>query len=131
MFINYRSSQEENIKNKLFRAIKTYNMRAYKQLIFDIFPRLRAGEVVGKKIGDSLYEVELITDDTFRKIYGSYSIIYKIEKKNIYIEEVKPLSFLEAGSKTLLDSYKGIPVISDKEKFKIDILSNIDKIERR
>ena len=64
----------ENEFKKLERALKKYNMLAFKKLNFDYYPALRNGKFVGelvsvnKKAGTEKYELRLPSDKLFTQM---------------------------------------------------------------
>ena len=66
----------ENEYRKKERAIKKYNMLAYKKLLFEIYPALRDGNFIGVKVNDNItegttkYELKLPTDKMFETMVG-------------------------------------------------------------
>ena len=72
----------ENEFRKKERAIKKYNMLAYKKLLFDYYPSLREGNLLGVKVshsdkdGITKYELKLPTDVMFNKVHGDIILHY-------------------------------------------------------
>ena len=72
----------ENEFKKLERALKKYNMLAYKKLNFEYYPALRNGKFVGeltsqnKKAGTESYELKLPSDSMFSQVHGDVKLIY-------------------------------------------------------
>ena len=64
----------ENEFRKKERAVKKYNMLAYKKLIFDFYPSMREGDFQGVVVShndkDNItkYELKLPTDTMFNKL---------------------------------------------------------------
>ena len=79
----------ENEFKKLERALKKYNMLAYKKLNFEYYPALRSGNFIGelistnKKESTETYELKLPSDNMFKQVHGDVTlkyIVYKEEK---------------------------------------------------
>ena len=74
----------ENEFKKLERALKKYNMLAYKKLNFEYYPALRNGKFVGeltsqnKKAGTESYELKLPSDSMFSQVHGDVKLIYTV-----------------------------------------------------
>ena len=49
----------ENEFRKLERALKKYNMLAYKKLNFDYYPSLRGGKFLGELVNDCIAHLNL------------------------------------------------------------------------
>ena len=70
----------ENEFKKLERALKKYNMLAFKKLTFDYYPALRNGEFVGelvstnKKEETAKYELKLPSDKMFAAVHGEVKL---------------------------------------------------------
>ena len=68
----------ENEFKKLERAIKKYNMLAYKKLYFEYYPALKEGNFLGKLISTNkknntkTYELKLPTDALFSKVQSDF-----------------------------------------------------------
>ena len=77
----------ENEFKKLERALKKYNMLAFKKLNFDYYPALINGKFVGelistnKKDGTSKYELKLPSDKMFAAVHGEVKLFYTVYKK--------------------------------------------------
>lgn len=124
----------ENEYRKLERALKKYNMLAYKKLNFTYYPALRDGQFVGvmtsqnKKAGTKTYELKLPSDLRFSQIHGDVKLIYTVyvKEQTIMLNTITPSDILLEGHKSELATYKGVMISranASKDKFKIDLLS--------
>lgn len=124
----------ENEFKKLERALKKYNMLAFKKLNFDYYPALRDGNFVGelvsvnKKNGTEKYELKLPSDKMFAQIHGDVKLVYTVHKKDetIVLETITPEDILLEGHRSELTTYKGIMISkknATKDMFKIDLLN--------
>lgn len=124
----------ENEFRKLERALKKYNMLAFKKLNFEYYPALRDGNFVGelisqnKKAGTETYELKLPSDLMFAQVHGEVKLIYTVYKKEetIMLSEITPKDILLEGHKSELTTYKGIMISksnASKDIFKIDLLN--------
>jgi len=124
----------ENEFKKLERALKKYNMLAYKKLNFDYYPSLRKGKFVGElksqnKLDHSFtYELKLPSDHMFRQVHGDVKLIYTVLKDNetIMLKTITPEDILLEGHMSELTTYKGIMISkanASKDMFKIDLLN--------
>ena len=119
------------------RSVRKYNMLAYKEMTFKYYPKLKAGEFLGKKVGQNkdgsiLYELPLPTDDMFAKVHGIITLHYTVylDKKVILLTNITPEGILEEGHRTELSAYKGVMVSKtnkDKDMFKINLLNMMNK----
>lgn len=112
---------DENLFNKYIKAIKTYNMYAYKEFVFSIMGQLRTGHLVGENIKDNLYKCELQSSKIFEFVYGKTYFTYRVEGYTIYLMGMEPKDFLIAGHAIELSTYKGVPIIGPKDRFKVDL----------
>ena len=123
----------ENEFKKLERALKKYNMLAYKKLNFEYYPALRNGKFVGqmtsqnKKAGTETYELKLPSDRMFSQVHGDVKLIYTvyIKEQTIMLNTITPSDILLEGHKSELTTYKGIMISkknASKDMFKIDLL---------
>ena len=124
----------ENEFRKLERALKKYNMMAFKKLNFDYYPSIRSGKFLGelvssnKKNGTETYELILPSDKLFAQIHGEVKLIYTIHKKEgvAMLETLTPEDILLEGHRSELTTYKGIMISKEnasKDMFKIDLLN--------
>ena len=129
----------ENEFRKLERALKKYNMLAYKKLTFDYYPQIKNGEFVGKlvsedkKNGIKSYDLVLPTDDMFVKVHGEIVLHYSVytDKNIVLLTNITcDDNILEEGHRTELKAYKGVMVSRDnpeKDMFKINLLNMLQK----
>ena len=126
----------ENEFRKLERALKKYNMMAFKKLNFEYYPSIRSGKFIGelvasnKKTGTETYELKLPSDKLFAQIHGEVKLIYTIHKKEgvAMLETLTPEDILLEGHRSELTTYKGIMISKEnasKDMFKIDLLNMI------
>ena len=124
----------ENEFKKLERALKKYNMLAFKKLNFEFYPALRNGKFQGelvetnKKSKTEKYELKLPSDKMFTQIYGEVKLIYTVHKKDevVMLETITPSDILLEGHRSELTTYKGIMISksnASKDIFKIDLLN--------
>ena len=124
----------ENEFKKLERALKKYNMLAFKKLNFEFYPALRNGNFLGelvesnKKSGIEKYELKLPSDKMFTQIHGEVKLIYTVHAKEgvVMLEEITPAKILLEGHMSELTAYKGIMISkanASKDMFKIDLLN--------
>ena len=124
----------ENEFRKLERALKKYNMIAFKKLNFEYYPSIRSGKFLGKKISSNrknsteTYELKLPSDKLFAQIHGEVKLIYTVHKKEgiAMLETLTPEDILLEGHRSELTTYKGIMISkqnASKDKFKIDLLN--------
>lgn len=124
----------ENEFKKLERALKKYNMLAFKKLTFEFYPALRNGNFLGEKVKENnenkttTYEIKLPSDKMFTQIHGEVKLIYTVHPKEqvVMLEEITPAKILLEGHMSELTTYKGIMISkanASKEMFKIDLLN--------
>lgn len=128
----------ENEFRKKERAIKKYNMLAYKKLLFDYYPAMREGNFPGVMISHSdkeltsKYELKLPTDTMFNKVHGDIILHYTAYHKEriIMLDNLTPDDILTEGHQKELTTYKGVMVSkthAEKDIFKINLLNMLDK----
>ena len=124
----------ENEFKKLERALKKYNMLAFKKLNFEFYPALRNGNFLGEKTKSNktnkteTYELKLPSDRMFRQIHGEVKLIYTVhyDEEIVILEEITPAKILLEGHMSELTTYKGIMISkknASKDMFKIDLLN--------
>lgn len=128
----------ENEFRKLERAIKKYNMLAYKKLYFEYYPSLKEGNFLGKLVSTnqsnqtSNYELKLPTDAMFSKVHGDIKLYYTVynKEKIVMLDKFEPKDILSEGHASELVTYKGVMVSkqhAEKDMFKINLLNMIQK----
>ena len=128
----------ENEFKKLERAIKKYNMLAYKKLYFEYYPSLKEGKFLGKPIATdqekntTTYELKLPTDAMFSKVHGDIRLFYLVyhSENIVMLDKFEPFEILSEGHASELVTYKGVMVSkqhADKDMFKINLLNMIQK----
>lgn len=128
----------ENKFRKLERALKKYNMLAYKKLNFDYYPELRKGNFLGDKVsfdddnGTITYELKLPSDHMFSQVHGDVKLHYIVytNQNVIMLDSISPEDILLEGHMAELTTYKGVMISSQneaKDKFKIDLLNMLNK----
>ena len=122
----------ENEFKKLERALKKYNMLAFKKLNFEYYPEFRNGKFLGEKVNSTrntvTYELKLPSDKMFTQIHGEVKLIYTVHLKEevVMLEEITPSKILLEGHMSELTAYKGIMISkanASKDMFKIDLLN--------
>ena len=124
----------ENEFRKLERALKRYNMRAFKKLSFEYYPDLKEGKFDGevisqnKKAGTETYELKLPSDAMFAQVHGEVKLIYTVytKEETVMLKEITPKDILLEGHRSELGTYKGIMISktnASKDIFKIDLLN--------
>mgnify|MGYP006992141631 CR=1 FL=1 len=95
----------ENEFRKLERSVKKYNMLAYKKLTFSYYPELRKGTFLGKEVSKNekdktvSYELQLPTDELFKKVHGPIVLHYTVyTEKNIIWNKEDLLKILRSIS---------------------------------
>jgi hypothetical protein len=128
----------ENEYKKKERAVKKYNMLAFKKLMFEFYPDLKDGKFLGKLVSTNSrtkmrsYELKLPTDDMFAKIHGDMVLHYSVyEDKNvILLDTITPEDILSEGHRTELATYKGVMISkanAEKDMFKINLLKMLER----
>ena len=128
----------ENEFKKLERALKKYNMLAYKKLNFEYYPSLRNGKFLGeltsqnKKAGTVTYELKLPGDKSFALVHGDVKLIYTVyvNEQTVMLNNITPSDILLEGHKSELTTYKGIMISKEKkaqDMFKIDLLKALQE----
>ena len=124
----------ENEYRKLERALKKYNMLAFKKLNFEYYPSLRNGEFIGElvsknqKAGTKTYELKLPSDHMFSQVHGDIKLHYIVYEKEkvVMLDTITPSDILLEGHMAELTTYKGVMNSknnAEKDMFKIDLLN--------
>ena len=124
----------ENEFKKLERALKKYNMLAYKKLNFEYYPELRKGNFIGELISKNkvdkteTYELKLPSDHMFSQVHGDIKLHYIVYKKEnvVMLDTITPSDILLEGHMAELTTYKGVMISkanAEKDMIKIDLLN--------
>lgn len=124
----------ENEFKKLERALKKYNMLAFKKLNFEYYPALRNGKFLGELVSTNKedatekYELKLPSDKMFAQVHGKVKLYYTVYRNEgtVMLDTITPADILLEGHKSELTTYKGIMISkanASKDKFKIDLLN--------
>lgn len=108
---------------KELRSLKCYCMRSYKDLMFNI----GADEI--RRVKGGINKIDIFTDPTFKAIYGQIRVVYERQEKYIVLLCIEPENLLLAGYSRLLDICKGIPIISEKDRFKVETLKKLEALK--
>ena len=126
----------ENEYRKKERAIKKYNMLAYKKLLFNFYPAFREGNFLGMEISHNKnenivkYELKIPTDTMFSKVHGDIILHYSLYKNEniIMLEDITTSdNILTEGHQEELTTYKGVMISksnAEKDIFKINLLNH-------
>ena len=128
----------ENEYRKLERALKKYNMLAFKKLNFEYYPSLRNGEFIGElvsknqKAGTKTYELKLPSDHMFSQVHGDIKLHYIVYEKEkvVMLDTITPSDILLEGHMAELTTYKGVMISknnAEKDMFKINLLNMLQK----
>ena len=128
----------ENEYRKLERALKKYNMLAFKKLNFEYYPSLRNGEFIGElvsknqKAGTKTYELKLPSDHMFSQVHGDIKLHYIVYEKEkvVMLDTITPSDILLEGHMAELTTYKGVMISknnAEKDMFKINLLNMLER----
>ena len=129
----------ENDYRKKERAIKKYNMLAYKKLLFEFYPSLKEGNFIGvttahnDKDNTTSYELKVPTDAMFNKVHGDIVLHYTAyhNQRIVMLDSLTtPDDILTEGHQKELTTYKGVMVSkshAQKDIFKINLLNMLEK----
>lgn len=112
--VEYDSRDDFNDVVKCLKALKKYNVLAYKDY-FDKALRLHRN-----RDEEKIAELKLKSDKLFNFVYGEPRVIYSIKNKKIHIHSIEPKEILIEMHQKQLTSYKGCILLSPKYKSKID-----------
>ena len=129
---------DENDFRKKERSVRKYNMLAYKKLTFTYYPELRSGKFLGEEVKRNerdktiSYELQLPTDELFKKVHGPIVLHYTVytEKNIILLTNITPEGILDEGHRAELSTYKGVMISKtnpEKDMFKINLLNMLNK----
>jgi len=115
---------DENDFIKKQRALQKYFTKCYKYLIFKAIPKLKEPNKI-----DGIYEVELPSEELFKKIYGPMKLKFSVQNDIAVLEDIVPGEYLINCYMRDLPVYKGIPYNSEKDLFKIKLEVKMNGLE--
>lgn len=115
---------DENDFIKKQRALQKYFTKCYKYLIFKAIPKLKEPNKI-----DGIYEVELPSEELFKKIYGPMKLKFSVRNDIAVLEDIVPGEYLINCYMRDLPVYKGIPYNSEKDLFKIKLEVKMNGLE--
>lgn len=115
---------DENDFIKKQRALQKYFTKCYKYLIFKAIPKLKEPNKI-----DGIYEVELPSEELFKKIYGPMKLKFSVQNDIAVLEDIIPGEYLINCYMRDLPVYKGIPYNSEKDLFKIKLEVKMNGLE--
>lgn len=122
---NGRVTYDDNLElSKCLRALKKYNMTAYKEIIFNDRKELKSERVRGNR-----YKAKLTTDRRFKKVYGDVCVVFVKSKDIIKVISIEPTDFFIEAFRRLLDTYHGTPYITKTDLFKLKLYEAIGGLE--
>ncbi len=110
----------------LMRSLRTYNKRAYKQIIF----KERFEDLDFKLYKENIYVAELLTDKLFEKVYGKCKVTVIIKNEQAKVINLEPKELLIDGYKRILKTYKGVPYRNEQDLFKIKLIGGIKDVRK-
>lgn len=111
--------------NKKMNALKKYCPMAYKDLIFNI----KNNHKLDKEDGN--YLIDLKTSKEFKMLYGQIKLFYEIKNGKIKFKNIEPSDFFSDGYEIELKPYKNYYCRNNADKFKIDLLEEMKKEEKK
>lgn len=124
----------ENEYRKLERAIRKYNMLAFKKLTLEIYPELRDGNFIGEVVSRNTelkttkFKTTLPVDKMFKSVHGDITVHYTVyhNERIVLFETITPTDILGEGHRKELTTYKGVMISEENRKkdvFKVDLLN--------
>ncbi|MFA5696581.1 MAG: hypothetical protein WCX15_02865 [Bacilli bacterium] len=128
----------ENDFRKLEKSVKKYNMIAYKKLVFDYYPSIKEGKMLGKLIETNsknqtkTYELKLPTNEMFAKVHGDMKLNYTVyeDKHIVLFNTITPTDILTEGHRSELSTFDGVILSkqnAERDMFKINLLKLLEK----
>ena len=128
----------ENDFRKLEKSVKKYNMIAYKKLVFDYYPSIKEGKMLGKLIETNsknqtkTYELKLPTNEMFAKVHGDMKLDYTVyeDKHIVLFNTITPTDILTEGHRSELSTFDGVILSNhnaERDMFKITLLKLLEK----
>ena len=103
------------------KALSKYNRLAYKEVLFNVLPNIRAGKFIGDTSDGTNYVVTLPCDDRFIKIHGKVYLHYNVTGRKVTITALEPAKTLEKLHRKLVNVHDGVPITDQKDLFKLNL----------
>lgn len=114
---------ETNLFNSTLSALSFYNKLSYKHIIREVIPSLRQSN---KKHEEGVeYIIPINGDNIFEEIHGKTELVYYVKDGKIFLDRIEPSLVLLKLRAKVCEIYKGIPVFSEVDKFKVDLLKKL------
>lgn len=127
----YRSIVDINDNSKIeatptflkeLSGLKRYCMRSYKDLIFHI------GDDGIRNFKHKSNKIDILTDPDFKAIHGQIKLVFEKRNKVIYLLAIEPEAIFLVGYMKNLEIYRGVPIMNEKDRFKVEILKRVEAL---
>ena len=108
---------DENDFKKKYKGLRRICPTTFKYLCFEVFSKSLFDNEIGKHV------LQLPTDKLFSQVHGTIQLVYSISNNAIIIEDLMPNEVLLDNYISDIKTYKGVPCITARDKFKIDLLT--------
>lgn len=105
------------------KALYLYHRLSYSYYVFTVAPDLRKGR--GIILDGEKHHIDIICNNMFAKVHGKLSLIYSVDQNVITLHSIEPNNVLQSLYSKSFETYKGVPILSPKDKFKVDLLERI------
>ena len=112
----------ENDFIKKYRGLKRICPDAFRNLCFYFFKN----GICNKQDGDYVYDAP--TSPEFKVLFGQIKVIYSIKNGIIYVKDLIPSEIFLNNYYGGVETYKGYPCYSEKDKFKINLLMKLKEM---
>ena len=119
----YYLIREETPFTRSLRALNKYNKLVYKEILFKVLPDLGLGKHAME--GTNL-RIDLSCDDKFTRIYGQLYLSYSVKDDVVIVHRVEPYTILNSLYSQIYATSKGVPVLSERDRFKILLFDKLD-----
>lgn len=108
------------------RALRQYNKKAHKEVLFNVLPNIRSGNLIGETEDGKHYKVALSTDPKFVFVHGRVYLTYIIHEDFVAeITGIEPSETLTKLYRSLVDVVEGVPITGPKDKFKLGLYNSM------
>lgn len=122
---------ESNKYQTALKALSKYNRLAYKYILFTVIPELKDGHLIGNKLDDITYSIDLPCDSLFEYVHGKIQLKYHINTKDnqIIIDTIEPYNLLNQMYRKLITVKDGIPVTSKQDLFRLEFVKARERLK--
>lgn len=73
-------------------------------------------------------KIDIFTDHNFRTIYGQIKLVFEKRNKSICLLAIEPEEIFLTGHMKNLEIYRGVPILNERDRFKVETLKRLEAL---